>query len=246
MRKVWFLPIADCSGFALLWLIPASLLAHYNALGLGPPPLRWKLCPGNAFLQCSLRCLLLPLHGDQTLHQWDPSDLICRRGALVSELQQGMPDFASEDKKVIDPTEEKEEPEARDRDTSWRKATFMLLPKSIVPRRSVFCCGAICSASGNAQIWKGVWQLLWVRKHLQTVLGKYRKLREDTLNWLQLQIGTRGSSTFLLQAGAFGTVFVHVILASAAGSTMWIYHGQIVTNKVSQVRAIGIFLSKPN
>jgi len=36
-----------------------------------------------------------------------------------------MPDFASEDKKVIDPTEEKEEPEARDRDTNWRKPTFM-------------------------------------------------------------------------------------------------------------------------
>lgn len=49
-----------------------------------------------------------------------------------------MPGSALKDKKVIDATEEKKEPEVRGRHTNWKNATFMLLPKSIVTARS--CC----------------------------------------------------------------------------------------------------------
>lgn len=49
-----------------------------------------------------------------------------------------MPGSALKGKKVIDPTEEKKEPEVRGRCANWKNATFMLLPKSIVTARS--CC----------------------------------------------------------------------------------------------------------
>lgn len=82
--------------------------------------------------------------GDSILQQRDPSDPICSSSAPAPVLQKGMPGSASKQKKVIDPTEEKEEPEARDRDTNWKNAMFMLLPKSIVPARSCCGCRALC------------------------------------------------------------------------------------------------------
>lgn len=129
--------------------------------------------------------------GDSILQQRDLSDLICSNSAPAPVLQKGMPGSASKQKKVIDPAEEKEEPEARDRDSNWKNAMLMLLPKSILPARSCCGCGALCWTFGDSQIWRGVWQIPCIRKHLQTAYERCRKPKEATRNYLRLQ--TSGS-----------------------------------------------------
>lgn len=57
-------------------------------------------------------------------HPRDSFDAIRCGNALASVLQQDMPDSALKDKKVIDPTEEKKEPEARDTHTNWKNTTY--------------------------------------------------------------------------------------------------------------------------
>lgn len=131
--------------------------------------------------------------GDRILQQRDPSDPICSSSAPTPLLQKGMPGSASKQKEVIDPAEEKEEPEARDRDSNWKNAMLMLLPKSILPARSCCGCGALCWTFGDSQIWRGVWQIPCIRKHLQTAYERCRKPKEATRNYLRLQTGRRGS-----------------------------------------------------
>lgn len=74
--------------------------------------------------------------GDKVLHWRGSSDPNCHSSALLLCSSRAC-QTASKDKKVIDPTEEKKEPEARDRHTNWKNATFILLPKSIITMKKL-------------------------------------------------------------------------------------------------------------
>lgn len=152
-----------------------------------------KLSHDNAFLQCSLKCPLLALLATGSCSR---EIRLIRSAPAVPPLlcsKRAMPGSASKQKEVIDPAEEKEEPEARDRDSNWKNAMLMLLPKSILPARSCCGCGALCWTFGDSQIWRGVWQIPCIRKHLQTAYERCRKPKEATRNYLRLQTGRRGS-----------------------------------------------------
>lgn len=97
---------------------------------------------------------------------------------------------ASKDKKVIDPTEEKKEPEARDRHTNWKNATFILLPKSILTMRKLLYLQALRlwlslrpgEGFGNSHVRESTWKL--------HKTGSEVKKSKAARNWLRLHIGT--------------------------------------------------------